>query len=157
MLPSSWMYRDECQGYGVRETSYSPLCHSSSPRSQQATHSFQLSDSQGNLNHCDNADLHCFLHTSELLGEFRTLHDLLYLWFDKDTGFQFSSDSLGKKFWRNLKAADSQPKAVTNCFMIPKCKFSGGNNTFQGSISGSHVMLFLPMLNLACCGQSCLW
>lgn len=44
---------------------------------------------QETLNHCDKAAPSCFLLPGELLGEFLALQDLLYLWSDKDTGFDF--------------------------------------------------------------------
>ena len=94
-------------------------------------------------NHCNKAVPRCFLRSSKLLEEFLALHDL-HVWSNKDTGFHFCQ---GKKSRRFLKAADSLYRTVTNCFIRPDFNCSGGNNTFRGSVNGSH--LFLPTLNSA--------
>lgn len=49
---------------------------------------FGLMIPQESTNHCDNDVPRCFLHHSELLGEFFELYDL-YWWSSLDIGFDF--------------------------------------------------------------------
>lgn len=83
-------------------------------------------------NHCDKSVPYCFLHSSELHGGFLALYDLLYP--TKTLALTVTIDRLAKKSLRYLAAADSLSGAMTNCFISPNFKYSGGNNIFRGSV-----------------------
>lgn len=76
---------------------------SSSPESQPTPHSFWLCDCPGSPEPLQQSCSNHFLLPSELLGDFLALQELLYLWSDEDTGFDFVSSSLGKNPWGSLK------------------------------------------------------
>ncbi|XP_078470507.1 uncharacterized protein LOC144732790 isoform X2 [Lampetra planeri] len=64
---------------------------------------FELVIAQEATKHCDKAVPSRFLLTSELLGEFMALQDLLYLWSDEDTGFDLCLSQLREEVLKVLE------------------------------------------------------
>lgn len=81
-------------------------------------------------NYCNKAVPRCSLCPCEFFGETPCTPLPFYLWPIKTPASTFAADNLGKKSWRYLKAGDSLSRAMTNCFIRPSFKRSGGNSIF---------------------------